>query len=91
MVKTPHTSLDHEATYLHVVHTHSPPQLVLPAQDIGIDPDHKDPTTRIYLTRVAQPYHVDSTDVVGESMCTYYNTCALITMPSACFPFALEY
>lgn len=35
-------------------------------KDTGIDPDHKDPTTRIYLTRVAQPWHVDSTDMVGE-------------------------
>ena len=39
--------------------------LALYSQDVGVDPDHKDPTTRIYLTRVAQPYHVDSADVVG--------------------------
>ncbi|GAX78226.1 hypothetical protein CEUSTIGMA_g5668.t1 [Chlamydomonas eustigma] len=34
-------------------------------KDIGIDPDYKDPSTRVYLTRAAQPYHVDSSDVVG--------------------------
>ena len=35
-------------------------------QDTGIDPDHKNPATRIYLTRVAQPWHIDSCDLVGE-------------------------
>ncbi|KAG1678026.1 hypothetical protein FOA52_000822 [Chlamydomonas sp. UWO 241] len=39
--------------------------LVGHVKDVGIDPDHKDPNTRIYLTRVAQPYHVDSCDLVG--------------------------
>jgi hypothetical protein len=32
-------------------------------KDIGGDP--KDPKTRLYTTRLAQPYHVDSCDIVG--------------------------
>jgi hypothetical protein len=35
-------------------------------KDVGVDSKHQDPTTRIYLTSVAQPWHVDGTDVVGE-------------------------
>jgi hypothetical protein len=35
-------------------------------KDVGVDSQHQDPTTRIYLTSVAQPWHVDGTDVVGE-------------------------
>uniref|UniRef100_A0A6S8M692 TauD/TfdA-like domain-containing protein n=1 Tax=Dunaliella tertiolecta TaxID=3047 RepID=A0A6S8M692_DUNTE len=34
-------------------------------KDVGVDPDQQDPTTRIYLTRAAQPWHCDSSDVVG--------------------------
>lgn len=36
-------------------------------KDVGIDSKHQNPVTRIYLTSVAQPWHVDGTDVVGES------------------------
>lgn len=35
-------------------------------QDLGFDSDHKVPTTRIYMTRVAQPWHNDAADLVGE-------------------------
>lgn len=41
--------------------------LFLLLQDTGIDPDHRDPLTRIYLTRAAQPWHSDSVDIVGEA------------------------
>lgn len=34
-------------------------------QDVGVDSDLKNPNTRIYMTRAAQPWHVDSSDVVG--------------------------
>ncbi|WIA22176.1 hypothetical protein OEZ85_004510 [Tetradesmus obliquus] len=34
-------------------------------KDVGVDSKHQNPTTRIYLTSVAQPWHVDGTDVVG--------------------------
>jgi hypothetical protein len=35
-------------------------------KDVGIDSKHDNPATRIYLTSVAQPWHVDGVDVVGE-------------------------
>eukprot|EP00775_Hariotina_reticulata_P009087 gene9087-9257_t len=34
-------------------------------KDVGIDSKQQNPTTRIYLTSVAQPWHVDGVDVVG--------------------------
>lgn len=34
-------------------------------KDVGIDPDNKNPNTRIYMTRAAQPWHVDSADAVA--------------------------
>mmetsp|Transcript_8941 Transcript_8941/g.27124 ORF Transcript_8941/g.27124 Transcript_8941/m.27124 type:complete len:356 (-) Transcript_8941:65-1132(-) len=40
--------------------------LVGHVKDTGVDPLHKNPDTRIYLTRAAQPWHVDSVDLVGE-------------------------
>jgi len=39
--------------------------LVGHVKDTGVDPLHKNPDTRIYLTRAAQPWHVDSVDLVG--------------------------
>lgn len=36
-------------------------------KDVGVDSKHENPATRIYLTSVAQPWHVDGVDVVGES------------------------
>lgn len=36
-------------------------------KDVGVDPDHLNPATRIYMTRVAQPWHIDSADLVGEA------------------------
>lgn len=37
-------------------------------KDVGIDSKHQNPATRIYLTSVAQPWHVDCTDIVGECL-----------------------
>lgn len=34
-------------------------------KDVGVDSKHDNPATRIYLTSVAQPWHVDGVDVVG--------------------------
>lgn len=34
-------------------------------QDVGVDPEAQNPNTRIYMTRAAQPWHVDSCDVVA--------------------------
>jgi hypothetical protein len=34
-------------------------------QDVGVDPENSNPNTRIYMTRAAQPWHVDSSDVVA--------------------------
>lgn len=34
-------------------------------KDTGIDPEHKNPVNRIYLTRAAQPWHNDAADLVG--------------------------
>jgi hypothetical protein len=39
-------------------------------KDLGFDSDHKNPVTRIYMTRVAQPWHQDSADLVGEHTST---------------------
>jgi hypothetical protein len=36
---------------------------VLPLQDIGMDP--RRPDTRVYGTSLAQPWHTDSSDIVG--------------------------
>jgi len=35
-------------------------------KDVGVDSKHDNPATRIYLTSVAQPWHVDGVDAVGE-------------------------
>lgn len=35
-------------------------------KDVGVDSKHSNPATRIYLTSVAQPWHVDGVDMVGE-------------------------
>jgi hypothetical protein len=40
--------------------------LLLLLQDVGVDPLCQNPATRIYMTRAAQPWHVDSCDIVGE-------------------------
>jgi hypothetical protein len=37
-------------------------------KDVGVDSKHDNPATRIYLTSVAQPWHVDGVDMVGESV-----------------------
>eukprot|EP00775_Hariotina_reticulata_P003159 gene3159-3437_t len=34
-------------------------------KDVGVDPLCENPATRIYMTRAAQPWHVDSCDIVG--------------------------
>lgn len=34
-------------------------------KDVGVDPLNRNPNTRIYMTRAAQPWHVDSADVVA--------------------------
>ncbi|WIA14323.1 hypothetical protein OEZ85_002853 [Tetradesmus obliquus] len=34
-------------------------------KDVGVDPLCQNPATRIYMTRAAQPWHVDSCDIVG--------------------------
>lgn len=34
-------------------------------KDTGIDPEHKNPVNRIYLTRAAQPWHNDAADLVA--------------------------
>lgn len=34
-------------------------------KDVGVDPDCLNPNTRIYMTRAAQPWHVDSADAVA--------------------------
>lgn len=34
-------------------------------KDVGIDPENSNPNTRIYMTRAAQPWHVDSADAVA--------------------------
>lgn len=39
-------------------------------QDVGVDPLCQNPATRIYMTRAAQPWHVDSCDIVGEACIT---------------------
>ncbi|GAX78224.1 hypothetical protein CEUSTIGMA_g5666.t1 [Chlamydomonas eustigma] len=39
--------------------------LVGHVKDTGLDPDLKNPMTRVYLTRAAQPWHVDTADLVG--------------------------
>ena len=36
-----------------------------PAQEVGVDPNNERGTTRIYMTRMAQPWHVDAVDLVG--------------------------
>ena len=37
-------------------------------QDIGMDP--RRPDTRVYGTSLAQPWHTDSSDIVGEFACS---------------------
>lgn len=45
--------------------THPYPLLPNP-QDLGFDSTYKDPSTRVYMTRAAQPWHADAADLVGE-------------------------
>ncbi|KAI8467756.1 MAG: hypothetical protein J3K34DRAFT_429454 [Monoraphidium minutum] len=33
--------------------------------DVGVDPENRNPNTRIYMTRAAQPWHVDSADAAA--------------------------
>lgn len=46
--------------------THPNPPLPDP-QDLGFDSTYQDPSTRVYMTRAAQPWHADAADLVGEN------------------------